>query len=567
MRVTRILAVDLGSGHVACGVFGVSATGRLVLQRFAIEPQDADPAHEARWSDHTALALGAIAAREQLSGPCALAVPGHLALTKFIKTPALDPAKRTQSLTFEASQHIPYPLAEVVWDHVVIADDGFDLEVMLAAAKFDALETLCAAADTAGFSPERALPGSLALRAAFRYSYPDAPASALVINIGARSTHLLFLDGERFYIRTFPLAGNTVTAAIAEELHIDFAAADTLKISVLSGRSELPDTSPARAAVHRAATGFVGRLHLELTRSILNHRRQMGAPPPASIYVTGGGSLIAELPSTLAERLKLPVERYDPLRGVEISADARAAGAVSMAHVMADLVGLAAPLVQPVADVTLLPPAITGALAFRKRQPLYLVAAVLAAAALVPPILYFHARTARAEAQLAATEAQLRPLRSVEARNNDHLAQIEVARKQVAALQGLVATKANWLDFLADVQARLAKVGDVWLERIQLVSPPMADGVAAPVAPTAEGAPAAPPAAPPLKLTLAGRLLDVANPVSNVSPESYERAKKLIASFTGSPFVATVENEHFDNTQPGLLRFDFTLVVNPARPL
>lgn len=564
MRSTRIFAVDLGAAHIACAVFGVSATGRLVLQKLALEPQNSDPALEARWLEHTALALGTIAAREKFSGACALSIPGHLALTKFIKTPALDPAKRTQSLTFEASQHIPYPLAEVVWDHVVIADDGFDLEVMLAAAKFDALASLCTAADAAGFSPERATPGSLALRAAFRYSYPDAPASALVINIGARSTHLLFLDGERFYIRTFPLAGNTVTAAIAEELHIDFAAADALKISVLGGRSDLPENSPARAAVHRATTAFIARLHPELTRSILNHRRQTGAPPPASIYVTGGGSLIAELPSTLAERLKLPVERYDPLRGVELSADARAAGAASMAHVMADLVGLAAPLVQPGPAVTLLPPAITGVLAFRKRQPLLLAAAVLAAAALLPPIFYFHARTVRAEAHLAATEAQLRPLRSVEARNNDHLAQIEEVRKQVAALEGLVATKANWLDFLSDVQARLAKVGDVWLERVQLVPTSTADAPALAVEVTSATPIVAPPA---LKLTLTGRLLDVANPVSNVSPESYERVKKLIASFTGSPFVATVESEHFDNTQPGLLRFDFTLVVNSSRPL
>jgi type IV pilus assembly protein PilM len=566
MRATRILAVDLGAGHVACGVFGISATGRLVLQRFALEPQGSDPAHEAGWTENTARALVALATREQLGGACALAIPGHLALTKFIKTPALDPAKRVQSLTFEASQHIPYPLADVVWDHVVIADDGFDLEVMLAAAKFDALESLCAAADAAGFAPERATPGSLALRAAFRYSYPDAPASALVINIGARSTHLLFLDGERFYIRTFPLAGNTVTTSIAEELHIDFAAADTLKISVLSGRSELPDNSPARAAVHRAATVFITRFHPELTRSILNHRRQTGAPAPAAVYVTGGGSLIEELPATLAERLKLPVERYDPLRGVEISADARAAGAASHSQVMAELVGLAVSLVQPVADATLLPPAITGALAFRKRQPLLLVAALLAAAALVPPILYFHTRALRAGTQLAATDAQLRPLRSVEARNNDHLAQIEEARKQVAALEGLVATKANWLDFLSDVQTRLAKVGDVWLERIQLVQPPAPDAAVAP-APAVEAAAGAPVAAIPLKLAITGRLLDVANPVSNVSPESYERVKKLIASFTGSPFVATVENERFDNTQPGLLRFDFTLVVNATRPL
>lgn len=562
MRTPRVLALDPGASHVAAGVFVAGPSGRLSLQHFAHEAQDADPAHEGRWSEHLAQSLGAIAAREHLSGPCALVVPGHLALTKFVKTPALDRAKRAQSLAFEASQHIPYPLAEVVWDHVVMADDGFDLDVMFAAAKFDALQSLCAAADAAGFAPERATPGSLALRAAFRYSYPEAPASALVINIGARSTHLLFLDGERFYIRTFPLAGNVVTAALAEELRIDFAAAETLKISVLAGRSELPENSPARAAVHRAAAGFMGRLHLELTRSIVNHRRQTGAPQPAAIYVTGGGSLIGELPATLAERLKLPVERYDALRGVDVSADARASGAETLAHELAELVGLAVSLVQPVADVTLLPPAITEALAFRKRQPRYLAAAVLAVAALLPSIFYLHHRAIGAEALVTQAESQLRPLRSLEARNNENVAQIEAAKKQISALEGLVATKANWLDFLADTQARLAKVGDVWLERIQIVPSAPLDASAAPAAD-----PAAPAPAPALKLMLSGRLLDVANPVSEVSQESNDRVKKLIAGFTESPFITAVENERFDTKQPGLLRFDFTLVVNARRPL
>ena len=33
MRAPRVLAVDIGAGHVACGVFTVGATGRLVLQQ------------------------------------------------------------------------------------------------------------------------------------------------------------------------------------------------------------------------------------------------------------------------------------------------------------------------------------------------------------------------------------------------------------------------------------------------------------------------------------------------------------------------------------------------------
>src|SRR5947209_13285559 len=115
MRSPRVLAVDIGAGHVACGVFSAGATGRLVLQRFALEPHSADPSHEARWAVDVAHALGAIAAREKLSGIAAVAVPGHLALTKFVKTPSVAKEKRDKIVAFEAAENIPYPLEEVVW--------------------------------------------------------------------------------------------------------------------------------------------------------------------------------------------------------------------------------------------------------------------------------------------------------------------------------------------------------------------------------------------------------------------------------------------------------------------
>jgi type IV pilus assembly protein PilM len=70
-----------------------------------------------------------------------------------------------------------------------------------------------------------------------------------------------------------------------------------------------------------------------------------------------------------------------------------------------------------------------------------------------------------------------------------------------------------------------------------------------------------------VRLALSGRLLDVTNPQSKVSPESTLRVKQLLASFTGSQFIAAVENERFDNSQNGLLRFDFTLVINPKKTL
>lgn len=586
MRAPRVLAVDIGAGHVACGVFTVGASGRLVLQQFALEPHSSDPSHEGRWAVEIAQSLGAVVARRKLSGGAAIAVPGHLALTKFIKTPSVAKEKRVKIVAFEAAENIPYPLEDVVWDHVVVADDGFDLEVMLAAVKFDAMQSLCGAADAAGFPVERATPASLALYHAFRYNYPQVLESVIVVNIGARTTNLLFLEGDRFYIRTLALAGNTVTQALAEELRIDFASAETLKIQVLSGRSDLPPTSPSRAAVHRAASAFVAKLQVEITRSAVNHRRQSGGGAPVAVYLTGGGSLIEELPASLAERLKLPVERYESLKNVDLSADARAAGAESQAPVLADLVGLATRLVRKEeAEASLLPPALTAALAFRKQQPWYIAAAALVVVALIPPVVYLHTVTSGSLERISQVDSHLMPLRAIESRNADNLRQIEEAAKQIAALRGAYETKANWINFFADLQERLVKVEDVWLDKLQVVRPPLPEPGSVPEEPppqenppeSAEGAPApaegaapaapAVPKGPPVRLTLSGRLLDISNPQSKVSPESTLRVKQLLASFTGSQFIAAVENERFDNSQNGLLRFDFTLVINPKKTL
>jgi type IV pilus assembly protein PilM len=547
-----------------------------VLQQFGLEPHSSDPSHEGRWSVEIAQSLGAIVARRKLSGTAALAVPGHLALTKFVKTPSVAKEKRGKIVAFEAAENIPYPLEEVVWDHVVVADDGFDLEVMLAAVKFDAMQGLCSAADAVGFPVERAMPASLALLNGFRYNYPDVLDSIIVVNVGARTTNLLFMEGDRFYVRTLALAGNAVTLAIAEELRIDFASAETLKVQVLSGKSDLPAGSPSRAVVQRAATAFATRLQMEITRSAVNHRRQSGCAAPVALYLTGGGSLIEELPAVLAERLRIPVERYQSLKNVDLSGDARVSGAEDAAAVLADLVGLATRLVSSrSAECSLLPPALTALLAFRKRQPWFIAAAGLFAAALVPPIWYFHQVTSATLERVSQVDGQLMPLRAVEHRNAENLRQIDEAAKQISALRGAYETKANWINFLADLQERLVKVEDVWLDKIQVVRPPLPEPGAAPAEPplaadgAANAAPAEPvaPKGPPLRLTLSGRLLDVTNPQSKVSPESLQRVKKLLASFTGSQFIAAVENERFDTNQNGLLRFDFTLVINPKKTL
>jgi type IV pilus assembly protein PilM len=433
---------------------------------------------------------------------------------------------------------------------------------MLAAAKLDVADGLCTSLKGVGVSAATVTPSVFALYRAFKYNYPEACDSALVISVGARSTHVLFLDKGRFFARTIVLAGNSVTQSIADEIKQDFAHAESLKLQVLGGQSELAENSPARLAVMNAVQGFVTRLHLEITRSTVNYRRQSGSEQPAAVYLTGGGSLVPDLAATLAEKLKLPVEHFDPLRKVDVAADASSARERSV--VLADLIGLATALVDTQPMVNLLPPSIRAAIVFRRQQFFYVAAAALAVAALGLPALLFHDEAARAAAASHALDDQIRPLRNLDAANKDNEAKIAAAQEQVKNIRGLVESKSNWINFLTDLQTRLVKVEDVWLDGIKVERMVEVDPAAQ--ASTTPGSPAAA-AKPVLKLAMTGRLLDKKNPTSHVSHEAENRVKELIDSFTQDPFIKGQENPSFNSDEPGILRFNFTLVVNPDHPL
>ncbi len=550
MRSSSQLVVDAGAGHVAGAVFRPGSDGRLVLEEFALEQRPCDPAAESGWLEGTAAALAAVSARRRMRGPAALAVPGHLTLTKFVQAPAVPAAQREQVIQFEAAQNIPYPLDAVVWDRLVVAGD--ELEIMLTAVKAEVMENLCAAAEDAGFPVTRAAASSLALYRGFRFNYPGVTVPVLVLDIGARSTNLVLAGpGGRFLARNFPLAGNAVTAELARDLQLDFAAAEALK---------LRPSAEAGSALQRVVPEFIHRLQLEITRSIGNFSWRTGATPPVALYLTGGGSRLPGLASALAETCQVRVEDYDPLRQVDVAEPACRAGAADAVHLLANLVGMAVPASDVAgAEGGLLPPAVRTARAFRRRQPRLLASATLLVVALLAPLWHLHQLDQAQTEQVAEINARLPLLRARAARNHEQLSQLAAMKAQIAALRRIADARSSWVELLADLQDRLGRIEDVWLDQLTLVRP------AVPKVAASKNQPAA--TVPALQFRLQGRLLDPQHPDAKVSAESHARARELLASIAKSPFIAATEGERFDTAQPGLLRFDLTLAVNPQHPL
>jgi type IV pilus assembly protein PilM len=204
-----------------------------------------------------------------------------------------------------------------------------------------------------------------------------------------------------------------------------------------------------------------------------------------------------------------------------------------------------------------------------------LAAAVLVALALLPMVVQSNRALSAAKEQSASLSQAIQPLDSLQNRIRSNKQTLEQIQAEVLAVQSLAESKNNWINFLSDLQDRLVKVEYVWLESLSVIRATtnapsgggggLFGGAPAPVAdaPEADGAATK----PALRLQLSGRLLDHKNPLSNVSPDSYERVKTLLASFVDSQFISAIEKESFDATRPGILRFDFILVIDPARPL
>ena len=90
---------------------------------------------------------------------------------------------------------------------------------MLVAIKADLLDEINAAVEDPGLQTTLVDVAPMALYNAFRYNYSELTGCSLVIDIGARTTNLLFVEPGKIFSRSIPIGGSSITAAIAKEFN------------------------------------------------------------------------------------------------------------------------------------------------------------------------------------------------------------------------------------------------------------------------------------------------------------------------------------------------------------
>jgi type IV pilus assembly protein PilM len=418
-------------------VFDPAKDGGLILKSYGSTSILADPAQEMVRLSQITLAVKELATGlKTLKEKVRYSMSGQSVFTRFVKLPPLNEDNIDELVKFEAQQHVPFPIDEVVWDWQLLDSSGPEKEVALVAIKGEALTEINETVSEAGLGTKEVDAAPMALYNAFRYNYPDVQESVLLMDIGAKATNLVYIEGNRLFTRSIAVGAASITTAIAKEYNVSFAEAETQKVTngvVSLGGSHTDQLDEASAQLATVIRNALNRLPAEVARTNNYYRSQHEGNAPTKIYLAGGGANLPYLPEFLEEKLRIPIELFNPLKKVSVSKAIDVEQLGMEAHMIGELVGLAlrgigeAPI-----NIDLVPDVVASERATAQRKPFLMAAAVILLAGL--------GAWAMHKSSLAATALTKRTKMETE--------------KQT------LLNPANKIDVLTKNQARLKEVGD-----------------------------------------------------------------------------------------------------------
>ena len=464
----KFLTLNIGATNVALAEYESAAHGSLTLLRYGVA-QLAAPIDGGNAETILAPALMEIVRSTGIRpGKVSLALSGQMVFPKFAAVPMAGGAEKfEQMVRNEIEQNIPFPIDEMVCDRQVLGDtEGGDKSVMIVAAKVDQVEAVCDAVVSAGFSPELVDVAPIALTNAVRAARPDETDGCLVIlDIGARTTSLVIVEGDKLYNRSIPVAGNAITKEISVALGCSLEEAEQVKFEkgYVSVGGVTEDEDEVADRVSKVCRAVMTRLNAEISRSINFYRSQQQGGTPAKLYLTGGTALLPQADQFFAESLGIEVELFNPFETIA-AGPAVDAGALASD---AALLGVTAGLAQREAgvarfEINLLPPSIVSARAEKARIPVLAAGGAMVVAALVLLMLAFDREAAEISARRDAVATRISSLSSFDAKVTAATRAAAAAQADAERLRATLLERSRAMHRLNVVRASL--LDGMWIE-------------------------------------------------------------------------------------------------------
>lgn len=245
-------------------------------------------------------ALTQLMKRQKLGGEkIVVSLPGHTTFNRFIKIPPTEPKKVAQLVKFEAQQHIPFPMDQVVWGYQLVEKEygpGDELELVLFAVKKDIIYQFLSHLTAVNF-PCDILQFSPVALYNFLVHDQDVGTNCFVLDIGAENSDLVVIDGEKFWIRNIPITGNTITKALQQKFQIPLGEAEKLKVNASSSQQ----AQKIFGVVQPVLRDLVGEIH----RSIGYYKSLSKTVRFEKMMLVGNASKTINLQRFLSQNLQI----------------------------------------------------------------------------------------------------------------------------------------------------------------------------------------------------------------------------------------------------------------------
>lgn len=182
---------------------------------------------------------------------CVSSVAGQSSVVvRIIEVPKMTKQELAETMKWEVERHVPFAANEVIMDFQPVERPGADpaeqnMEVLLAVAQQEFINSHIETLFAAGLQPVALDVESLAAcRALIDTAKGGEEDTVAIVNIGAAMTELAVYQKKLLaFPRTLPIAGDAITRALSDGLHISMEQAEGLKrerAAVLLDRVQSP---------------------------------------------------------------------------------------------------------------------------------------------------------------------------------------------------------------------------------------------------------------------------------------------------------------------------------------
>lgn len=251
-------------------------------------------------------------------------VANQKVVVRPIDLPFMESEELRGAIQFQVQEYIPIPVDDAILDFQVLEEFVTEnnermMRVLLVAAQKDMINVFVDSVTRAGLDPVAvdhipfALIRSLGMTGGLGPSAGEA-----IIEVGAGVTNIVVHEGgiPRF-ARTLLVGGSNLTEALAAGLGVSFEDGESIKQRMGLGATPAeamasPEAAP-RILEERAAV-----LVEEIRGSLDYYTAQADATRVSRVVLSGGGSKLSNLPSRLANALRLPVEQGRILQRLKV---------------------------------------------------------------------------------------------------------------------------------------------------------------------------------------------------------------------------------------------------------